>query len=75
MWQNTIMIERSGLIMATNTFDRRIEITDPKAVKRLYELMTKEVPDKPLSDHPYTAVERERSERLLKQCLSRSRRS
>lgn len=59
--------------MATNTFERKIEITDPESVKKLIAVTAKSVPDKPLSSHPYTAAERERSERLLKQCLSRSR--
>lgn len=60
--------------MATSTFDRKIEITDPDSLQRLIALMEKDVPKRPLSQHPYTASERERSEQLLKQCLSRSRR-
>lgn len=60
--------------MATNTFERKIEISDPESVKKLFAVITKETPQKPLSAHPYTTTERERSDRLLKQCLSRSRR-
>lgn len=60
--------------MATNTFERMIEVTDPESVKILIAVMTKDVPEKPLSEHPYTAAERERSDQLLKQCLYRSRR-
>lgn len=58
--------------MATCTFERKIEINDPESIKKLIAVMTAETPKKPLSAHPYTAVERERSDRLLKQCLSRS---
>lgn len=60
--------------MATSTFERKIEISDPESIKRLVAVMEKDAPPKPLSDHPYTAIERERSDRLLRQCLSRSRR-
>lgn len=60
--------------MATSTFERKIEISDPESVKKLFAIMTKEAPQEPLSTHPYTTAERERSDRLLKQCLSRSRR-
>ncbi len=59
--------------MATNTFERKIEITDPQSVKKLIKVMEKDVPSKSLSDHPYTQKERERSVSLLKQCLSRSK--
>jgi hypothetical protein len=60
-------------IMATNTFERKIEINDPEAIKKIMDVMEREVPKKPLSTHPYASEERERSERLLRQCLSRSR--
>lgn len=59
--------------MATNTFERKIEITNPDARKRLAEIMASEPPERPLSIHPYGTVERERSEDLLKQWLSRSK--
>ncbi len=59
--------------MATNTFERKIEITDPKAVKKLMEVMEKDAPKTPFSEHPYTEQERERSLRLFRQCLSRSK--
>lgn len=59
--------------MATNTFDRKIEIRDPESIEKLVQIMNEDAPKKPLSEHPYTAAERERSEQLLKQCLSRSR--
>lgn len=60
--------------MATNTFERKIEISDYESVKRLIKVMNEEAPQKSLSENMYTARERERSERLLKQCLSRSKR-
>ncbi len=59
--------------MATSTFERKIEINDPESVKKLIAVMEKEVPSLPVSDHPYTQKERERSVSLLKKCLSRSR--
>lgn len=60
--------------MATSTFERKIEISDPESVKKLFAVMAKDTSQKPISEHPYTVVERERSDQLLKQCLSRSRR-
>ena len=60
--------------MATSTFERKIEISDPESVKKLIDIMIKDEPVKPISEHPYTTAERERSDRLLKQCLSHSRR-
>ncbi len=59
--------------MATSTFERKIEITDPKSVKKLISVMEKDAPTKSLSDHPYTQEERERSVSLLRKCLSRSK--
>ena len=32
--------------MPTSSFDRRIEITDPEAIKKLAEVIAKEVPKK-----------------------------
>lgn len=59
--------------MATSTFDRRIEITDPESLKKLAEVMAADPPKEPFSKHPYSDAERDRSERLLKQFLSRSK--
>ncbi len=59
--------------MATSTFERKIEVKDPESVKKLISIIEKKVEEKPLSDHPYTEKDRERSVALLKQCLSRSR--
>lgn len=59
--------------MATNTFERKIEITSPDALQKLANVMASEPPKKSLSDHPYGTAERERSDALLKQWLSRSK--
>ena len=58
--------------MATSTFERKIEISSPDALRRLAEIMTSEPPKEPLSEHPYGEAERERSEDLLEKWLSRS---
>lgn len=60
--------------MATSTFERKIEITDIESIKKLVRIMTELTPSKPISEHPYTDADRERSELLLKQCLSHSKR-
>ncbi len=60
--------------MATSTFERKIEISDPESLKKLATVMAVDVPKKPLSDHPFSDTERDRSETLLKQFLSRSSR-
>ena len=57
--------------MATSTFDRKIELNTTESVKKLMEVMQEDAPVNPLSQHPFSSVERERSERLLKQFLSR----
>lgn len=59
--------------MATSTFERKIVITDENSIKKLLALMADDVPKKSLSERPYTAAERERSDKLLELCLSRSR--
>lgn len=57
--------------MATSTFERKIEITDLNALEKLVKVMAMDPPKKPLSEHPYTSEERERSDQLLKRFLSR----
>lgn len=57
--------------MATSTFERKIELNSPESIKKLVDIMETEAPVKPLSTHPFTAIERDRSEKLLKQYLSR----
>lgn len=58
--------------MPTSTFDRKIEIKDPIFAEKLISIMEGEGPLKPLSEHPYTDEERERSVKLFRQCLARS---
>lgn len=59
--------------MATSTFERKIEITSPDALKKLVEVMTSEPSGEPISEHPFGSAEREGSKDLLKQWLSRSK--
>ena len=59
--------------MATSTFDRKIEITDPESVKKLMYIMSDDAQSSPLSERPYSETDRERGVRLLRQCLLRSR--
>lgn len=59
--------------MATSTFDKKIEIHSVDSLKKLINIMASDAPSKPLSLHPYSDKDRDRSERLLKQCLFRSK--
>jgi hypothetical protein len=67
------LIGKEETAMATNTFERKIELQDPESIKKLIQVMDQDAPKQPLSQHPYTAAERDRSEQLFRQCLSRSR--
>jgi hypothetical protein len=53
--------------MATSTFERKICVKNPKAVRRLSHAMNKE--NKANTVPAYTSEERSRSEELLKQLL------
>ncbi|WP_455058476.1 hypothetical protein [Jutongia sp.] len=57
--------------MATSTFERKIELNTSESIRKLSNIMKSDIPVKPLSAHPFSAPERDRSERLLKQYLSR----
>jgi len=59
--------------MATSTFERKIEITSPDALKKLVDIMTSKPQKQLIPQHPYGTAERERSEDLLRQWLSRSK--
>ena len=61
--------------VATNTFERKIEITDPRSVENLMDILQDERPARSISEHPYSAAERERGGQLFKQFLSRSQRA
>ncbi len=57
--------------MATSTFDRKIEHNTRESIEKLINIMNAEPPVKPLSTHPYSIEDRNRSKKLLKQYLSR----
>ncbi len=57
--------------MATNTFERKIELNTPESIKKLADIMKSEAPVKPPFTHPFSMTERDRSEKILKQYLSR----
>lgn len=57
--------------MATSTFDRRLELNTIESVKKLIEVIQEEAPVKPLSQHPFSSVERDKVESLLCEFLSR----
>ena len=61
-------------MMATSTFERKIEINTPESLERLATILSDETQAKPLSVAPYTEEERDRSETLLSRLLSRSKR-
>lgn len=61
--------------MATNSFERKIEIIDPHSVEKLIDILQDERTTRSISEHPYSADERERGEQLFKQFLSCSQRS
>ena len=56
--------------MSTNTFERKIELNTSESIKKLMNVMKSEVPARPLSEHPFSTKERDRSEKLLRQYLS-----
>lgn len=59
--------------MATSTFERKIEMEDLKSLKKLIDVMDADASVMPFSQYPFSDVERDRSEQLLKQCSSRSK--
>lgn len=58
--------------MAVSIFERKLELTDPESIRKLAQVMASDPPQKPLSEHPYSETDRERSRELLRQLLSRS---
>ncbi|MCC8045726.1 MAG: hypothetical protein LIP12_09535 [Clostridiales bacterium] len=58
--------------MPTNTFDRKIEITDPESIEKLSQIMSDETPGRPLSEHPYSDKERANATQLLKEYIKRT---
>ena len=61
------------MTMPTSTFDRKIETTDEKSIRKLLLLLADVTPGKTISRKPYSESERKRSEKLLEQCIARSR--
>lgn len=59
--------------MATSTFDKTFIVTDPAAKERVIKVVSSEEKAAPIKTPPYTQEERNRSEALLKQYLSRSK--
>lgn len=58
--------------MATNTFDRKILISDSESLERLARIMAYNTPKQPISEHPFSNEDRKRGEELLKRCPLRS---
>lgn len=52
--------------MATSTFERKIELTNPESVQKLMEIINTEPSKTPLSEHPFSESDRKRGEELLK---------
>lgn len=59
--------------MPTNTFDREIKIEKEEDKRRLMKVMEEDSIEA-LSSHPYGEKERKRAEKLIKECIERSRR-
>ena len=59
--------------MATSTFERKIELTNPESVQKLMEIINTEPSKTPLLEHPFSESDRKRGEELLKRCLSHSK--
>lgn len=55
--------------MSTNTFERKITLTDIEDAKALLKVVESEVPKQALSEHPFSANDRHRGEELLKRGL------
>lgn len=47
--------------MTTTIFDRKIEIRDFESFEKLLSIMAADSPSQPLSQHPFSEKERERS--------------
>lgn len=63
---------KGGTAMATTSFDKTFVVKDEKAFERLVRVMETKPENKARSVSSFTPEERERSERILKECLSRS---
>ena len=57
--------------MATNTFERKIEISSEESLEKIAKILSDETPPSPISVEPYSQKDRNRNEQLLRQLLSR----
>lgn len=57
--------------MATNTFECKIEIWSEKSINKLAEILSDPNCINPISVTPYTQADKDRSERILTEFLSR----
>jgi hypothetical protein len=71
VWNGTHKGTHKEIHMATNTFDRKLEITDEEYIRRLFEIVSSDTPVTPLSQHPISREEIKRNEERLVQYLSR----
>lgn len=55
--------------MATNTFERKIELRDVESIKKLMKVMNDDSPKMPLIKNPFSNEDRKRSENLLNRSL------
>lgn len=56
--------------MATNTFERKIEIRSEKSINKLAEILSDLNCINPISITPYAQADKDRSERILTEFLS-----
>lgn len=57
--------------MSGNSFERKIEIRSEKSINELAEILSDQNCINPISVAPYTQTDKDRSERILAQFLSR----
>ena len=57
--------------MATNTFERKIEINSEESLEKIAKILSDETPPSPIFVEPYSQKDRNRNEQLLRQLLSR----
>lgn len=55
--------------MSTNTFERKITLTNDEDVKALMKIVESDIPKQALSEHPFSLNDRLRGEELLKRGL------
>lgn len=60
--------------MATNTFERKIMITDSNSLEKINRIMSAEAPRKNVTENPFSKKDIDRGEELLKRCQLRSHR-